>query len=103
MSAARDQDGIQAYKGHSQYMRGRKIRIDVPQPEIEQPELDLELKENETEEGSTPAGSEMEKQMIIIDGEALDYKTSITWECFPGNIEIFLNQNFFYQDQFFSK
>ena len=40
MSRAR-QGGIQAYEGHSQYVRGRKVRIDVPDPEIVQPELEL--------------------------------------------------------------
>ena len=35
MSDARGNGGIQAYKGHSQYMRGRKIRIDVPQSQPE--------------------------------------------------------------------
>lgn len=30
MSDAGGKGGIQAYKGHSQYVRGRKIRIDVP-------------------------------------------------------------------------
>ena len=32
-SDARAGAGIQAYRGHSQYVRGRKIRIEVPQPE----------------------------------------------------------------------
>ena len=41
MSRAR-QGGIQAYEGHSQYIRGRKVRIDVPEPAIEQPELELD-------------------------------------------------------------
>ena len=30
MSDARGNGGIQAYKGHSTYQRGRKIRIDIP-------------------------------------------------------------------------
>ena len=33
--------GIQAYQGHSSYVRGRKIRIDIPEPQIVQPELEL--------------------------------------------------------------
>lgn len=41
MSDARGNGGIQAYKGHSTYVRGRKIRIDIPQTQPEQPELEL--------------------------------------------------------------
>jgi len=40
MSDARGRGGIQAYQRHSTYVRGRKIRIDVPH-EIAQPELEL--------------------------------------------------------------
>ena len=32
MSDAR-RNGIQAYKGHSRYIRGKKIKVDIPQPE----------------------------------------------------------------------
>lgn len=42
MSDARANGGIQAYAGHSKYVRGRKMRIDVPAPVPVQPELDLE-------------------------------------------------------------
>jgi len=31
MSDARARGGIQAYKKHSTYLRGKKIRIDIPQ------------------------------------------------------------------------
>ena len=42
MSDARGAGGIQAYKGHSQYVRGRKIRIDiVKQESSDKPELEL--------------------------------------------------------------
>ena len=33
MSDAR-RNGIQAYKGHSKYIRGKKIKVEVPQPEL---------------------------------------------------------------------
>ena len=39
MSDAR-RHGIQAYKGHSKYVRGKKIKVDIPQPE---PSQELEL------------------------------------------------------------
>ena len=51
MSRARS-GGIQAYEGHSQYVRGRKLRIDIPEPEQAQPELELE----ESKEPLRPAG-----------------------------------------------
>lgn len=42
MSDARSNGGIQAYGGHSQYVRGRKIRIDVAAPEPVPAELELD-------------------------------------------------------------
>lgn len=83
MSRARS-GGIQAYEGHSQYVRGRKLRIDIPEPEQAQPELELE----ESKETPKP---ERPEQVIMVDGEALNYKTSIIWECFPSNIEVLLD------------
>ena len=83
MSRARS-GGIQAYEGHSQYVRGRKLRIDIPEPEQAQPELELE----ESKETPKP---ERPEQVIMVDGEALNYKTSIIWECFPSNIEVLID------------
>ena len=83
MSRARS-GGIQAYEGHSQYVRGRKLRIDIPEPEQPQPELELE----ESKETPKP---ERPEQVIMVDGEALNYKTSIIWECFPSNIEVLID------------
>ena len=40
MSDAR-KGGRQAYRGHSQYLRGRKIRIDIPEPQPVEEELEL--------------------------------------------------------------
>ena len=51
MSDAR-RNGIQAYKGHSKYIRGKKIKVDIPQPEPQQ-ELDLTPEEPNRSE---PAG-----------------------------------------------
>lgn len=65
-------------------MRGRKLRIDIPEPEQAQPELELE----ESKETPKPERTE---QVIMVDGEALNYKTSIIWECFPSNIEVLLD------------
>jgi len=55
MSDAQGRGGIQAYKGHSTYLRGKKIRIDVPLTDPEQPELELEGPAGPAPEGSTPA------------------------------------------------
>lgn len=99
MSDARGQGGIQAYQGHSTYVRGRKIRIDVPQPEVAQPEL--ELTPDDGAEG-TPARAERPKQIIVIDGEALMYENSISWEIFPNNIEILLDDSIFLTNKTFS-
>ena len=52
MSDARTNGGIQAYAGHSQYVRGRKMRIDVPAPVPKQPEL--ELNDSAAVNGETP-------------------------------------------------
>lgn len=102
LSDARGNGGIQAYKGHSQYVRGRKIRIDVPLPEIEQPELELK-DEEEKETPATPEPTPLDKQVCIIDGEPLQYERSILWECFPGNIEILFHDSYFQQTQTFSR
>lgn len=93
MSDARGAGGIQAYKGHSQYVRGKKIRIDVPQPEA-QPELELN-------DDVTPA--EPVKQVCVIDGEPLQYERSIIWECFPSNIEILFDDSYFQQEKTFAR
>ena len=51
MSDARGQGGIQAYKGHSQYVRGRKIRIDVQKQEsADKAELEFNDTPNQEEE-----------------------------------------------------
>ena len=96
MSDARGRGGIQAYGAHSTYIRGKKIRIDVPQAEPEQPELDLDT------QNGTPAAPERTKQVIIIDGEPLEYETAVTWEVFPSNIEILIDDSLFLDSQTFS-
>lgn len=52
LSDARGNGGIQAYKGHSQYVRGKKIRIDVPVADGVTPDA-LEL----NDEAETPPES----------------------------------------------
>ena len=92
--------GIQAYRGHSQYVRGKKIRIEVPQQEPEQAQPELEFTDGD-EAATTP--SEPVKQVCMIDGEPLSYERSITWECFPGNLEILFDDSYFTQNQTFSR
>lgn len=104
MSEART-GGTQAYAGHSQYVRGRKIRIDIPAPEPIQPELQLDdgaaaATENGT---ATPQVPERPQQVIVIDGEALNYQTSIIWECFPANIEVLIDDQIFKTNGTFSR
>jgi len=87
-------------------MRGRKIRIDVPQSQPEQPELDLEVTEGAAAENGdveSPSGADKQQQVIIVDGEPLNYEASITWECFPGNIEILIDDSIFVQNETFSR
>ena len=67
----------------------------MPQPEIAQPELELT-------EGETPAAPVRPKQVIVIDGEALQYETSISWEVFPANLELLLDDKIFEQNATFS-
>lgn len=43
LSDASGNEGIQAYKGHSKYVRGRKIRIDLPQPQAAEGTTELEI------------------------------------------------------------
>ena len=38
----------------------------------------------------------------MIDGEALSYENSIIWECFPGNIEVFVDDSLFTANKTFS-
>ena len=41
--------------------------------------------------------------MIVIDGEPLAYERSITWECFPGNIEILVDDSMFVSNRTFTR
>ena len=97
MSSARGNGGIQAYQSHSKYMRGRKIRIDVPKQEVQQQELELT-----DENGETPEPPK-QQQVILIDGEALNYETSITWECFPSNLEVLIDDSIFTVNKTFTR
>lgn len=112
MSQARGKGGIQAYQDHSTYKRARKIRIDIPQPNLEQPELNLEQDpepkqtpegEGAAQETPTPAADERPKQVIVIDGEPLQYSSSISYELLPGNVEIIFDDSQFFQRGVFTK
>lgn len=111
MSDARGRGGIQAYKGHSQYVRGRKIRIDIPKQDVTQEEL--EIADTPVENGvagengeaaaaATPEAPAKRNQVVMIDGEALSYENSIVWECFPGNLEILVSDSLFTANKTFS-
>ena len=41
--------------------------------------------------------------MIVIDGEALNYETSILWECFPSNLEILIDDSVFTTNKTFDR
>ena len=63
MSDAGGKGGIQAYKGHSQYIRGRKIRIDLPRQQETtegeaQTELELTPDDQPQENGTTTTPDE---------------------------------------------
>ena len=63
MSSAKQGGGIQAYQGHSKYIRGRKIRIDVPQSEdVTQKDLEITDDAEATENGETPAEEPQKNQ-----------------------------------------
>ena len=40
--------------------------------------------------------------MIVVDGEALQYESSIQWECFPANIEVLIDDSIFLSNKTFS-
>jgi len=79
------------------------MRIDIPEPDIPQPELELDNQSAAAENGETPKAPERQEQVLIIDGEALNYKTSIIWECFPSNIEVLMDDTLFKTNGTFSR
>lgn len=96
MSEARSKGGIQAYKGHSTYMRGRKIKVLFKDKSAEA-EQELSLETGET------TGAEV-SQVVAVDGEELNYSGSISWECIPGNLEVIVNTKaYFIDSQTFKK
>lgn len=108
MSSARGGGGIQAYQGHSKYVRGRKIRIDVPKQDVTQTDLEINNEatpdENgENAEAATPQEPAKNQQVIVIDGEALNYETSILWECFPSNLEVLIDDAVFTTNKTFAR
>lgn len=94
--------GIQAYKKHSIYMRGRKIKCTFIEPEVEaQPmpadaEEQKEPKDPQEETKEPPAEPEVPDKTVGIDDADLPYKKSVTWQCFPQNIEIMLDTNWYF-------
>ena len=116
-SDAGGRGGIQAYKGHSQYVRGRTIRIEVPE-KTPSAELDLAPEQDSPEaapqegeagatatpaeaatatETATPAATPAApaQQVVVIDGEPLHYEKAVQWDCMPGNIEVLIDDCYF--------
>ena len=80
--------GIQAYQGHSSYMRGKKIKV------LFREKVGVELTEEQKEEGGEGYG----EQAIGVDGMDLTYRKSVTWEIFPSNIEVMLDTESYFLD-----
>jgi len=38
----------------------------------------------------------------VVDGDALEYETSVTWEVFPSNVEILIDDSLFLDNRTFS-
>lgn len=87
MDEARTNGGTQAYKGHSTYMRGKKIKVNYIPEEKPEPEQAA----NTTAEPAIP-----ERQSCVIDGEVLEYDRSVSWEVFPSNIEVFVDTSAYF-------
>ena len=51
----------------------------------------------------TPPEPEPNRQVVVIDGDALQFERSITWECIPQNIEVFLHDSYFAELQSFPR
>ena len=51
----------------------------------------------------TPPAPEPNKQVVMIDGDALQFERSITWECMPQNIEVFLHDSYFAEAESFPR
>ena len=50
-----------------------------------------------------PAPVEPNKTVVVIDGDVLEFERSITWECMPQNIEVFLHDSYFAELETFSR
>ena len=87
--------GIQAYKKHSIYMRGRKIKATFISPETET--VPAETPGGEEESKETPIGDEGDK-IVGVDNNDLMYSKSVTWQSFPGNIEVLFNTEMYFLD-----
>jgi len=123
MNDAKVGGGIQAYKKHSIYMRGRKIKCTYVEQETEQdteqktpqPEPAEEPKEETPQENGQTAGGEEEtketkdtketpkepeiaEKYVGVDDCDLAYKKSVTWQCFPQNIELMLDTDNYFME-----
>ena len=87
---ARSKGGVQAYKGHSTYMRGRKIKIHFQDPNSQDKELELSTETGEVGGAGT--------NLVSADGEELSYQGSITWECMPGAVDIIVDTSGYFLD-----
>lgn len=90
MADARSGGGVQAYKKHSTYMRGRKIKVHFKDNEDEEPELSMETGEVKGRSGPV--------QVVSVDGEDLSYYGQISWECLPTNVEVMVNTVAYFLD-----
>ena len=83
---AKANGGIQAYKKHSTYMRGRKIKATFIDPEAPEPEPSEKPTpqggEGEEETKETPQDNVPDK-FVGVDDSDLIYKRSITWTSCP--------------------
>lgn len=88
--------GIQAYKDHSVYMRGRKIKATFFDPNAETPQPDPEAEGEETKR----APEEGDKYVGVDDND-LCYKRSVTWQSIPQNIEIMFDADSYFMEHTF--
>lgn len=67
----------------------------------ETPQAEMELDLDAPEGGAQKP--EPLRQVCMVDGEAMEYQSSITWECFPNNIEVFIDDSYFTANRTFER
>ena len=78
--------GIQAYAGHTSYMRGKKVKVTFQEKVgVEPPQAKpTDGEEGEERKGDeTPQKPDFGEQAIGVDGQDFTYKNTVTWECIP--------------------